>query len=323
MPAIGALALALIGAALMGFANHRGSTCLVAAVAEAAHHRRAARLLVLAEASLWALVFAAALTTLGARLPLIQGWPVSGLAVAGGILLGLGAWLNNACIFGTVVRIGSRDFHYLLTPLGFFVGVWLFGWAGLGPDAGSAPLPLLRVTPPGPPAALAIMAGLAAIHVINRGHAQLRLATIAIVACHLAITAAYGAWTYSDAIAGVARGRMVDTAASLALFAAVLAGAVAGGAREAGRTHFASGRAAACLAGGALMGMGAALVPGGNDSLLLQGLPALQPAAIAALATMVATIAVCIAIGSRLRRPPQPPRPASSASPECRDGCSP
>src|SRR5690349_14914892 len=45
------------------------------------------------------------------------------------------------------------------------------------------------------------------------------------------------------------------------------------------------------FSGGALMGAGAALIPGGNDSLVLIGLPLLQPAAGAAYVAMVSAIA--------------------------------
>ena len=46
-----------------------------------------------------------------------------------------------------------------------------------------------------------------------------------------------------------------------------------------------------CFAGGALMGWGSLLIPGGNDGLILIGMPLLWPYAWVAFATMCLTIA--------------------------------
>lgn len=45
--------------------------------------------------------------------------------------------------------------------------------------------------------------------------------------------------------------------------------------------------------GGAIMGASAALIPGGNGTLLIHGLPSLAPHAIAAYAAMVDTLFIC------------------------------
>ena len=47
-----------------------------------------------------------------------------------------------------------------------------------------------------------------------------------------------------------------------------------------------------CFLGGALMGSGSLLIPGGNDGLLLVGMPLLYPYA------WVAFVAMCVAIGT-------------------------
>lgn len=79
---------------------------------------------------------------------------------------------------------------------------------------------------------------------------------------------------------------------------ALLAGAIVGAA-SAGIYRFRSpsiGNVARHFGGGALMGAGAALIPGGNDSLVLIGLPLLQPSAAAAYIAMVGAIAVGLAV---------------------------
>jgi toxin CptA len=45
-----------------------------------------------------------------------------------------------------------------------------------------------------------------------------------------------------------------------------------------------------CLAGGALMGVGSAMIPGGNDNLILVGLPMAMPYAWQAIAAMILAI---------------------------------
>ncbi|HZD53231.1 MAG TPA: YeeE/YedE thiosulfate transporter family protein, partial [Woeseiaceae bacterium] len=76
------------------------------------------------------------------------------------------------------------------------------------------------------------------------------------------------------------------------LLAALLTGAVLG-AQRAGRFRIDRGlrRWRGHLAGGFLMGLGTALVPGGNDVLVLHGVPAMSPHALPALAGMMAGIA--------------------------------
>src|SRR5215217_7905439 len=50
------------------------------------------------------------------------GYAVSAWTVIGGALLGLGAYVNGACVFGAIARFGSGEWAYLLTPLGFYLG---------------------------------------------------------------------------------------------------------------------------------------------------------------------------------------------------------
>ena len=58
-----------------------------------------------------------------------------------------------------------------------------------------------------------------------------------------------------------------------------------------------------CLIGGAMMGIGGAMIPGGNDGLVLVGLPFLMPYALASLTTMVTVIALAIWARQRFGRP--------------------
>jgi Sulphur transport len=110
-------------AATMGFAVQRGATCTVAAVDEVLTKRRAHRLLAMLEASVWVLGAVLLAQAMGGHTNLMpDGYAVSGWSMAGAALLGLGAAVNGACVFGTIARFGSGDWSYSLTPVGFYLG---------------------------------------------------------------------------------------------------------------------------------------------------------------------------------------------------------
>jgi toxin CptA len=102
-----------------------------------------------------------------------------------------------------------------------------------------------------------------------------------------------GGWAYTDVLAELARGMAASVGARSVLAIALLAGAALGG-WTAGRfanRPIAATQLARCLAGGVLMGWGSLLLPGGNDGLILVGMPLAWPYAWLAIATMCATIA--------------------------------
>lgn len=117
-----AFALAVVLAALMGFAIQRGATCTVVAVYEWVSKRRVTRLVSMLEASL----------LVAAGLLIAQGWgwlgdvppgfAVSWATIAGSMLLGIGAFINQGCVFGAIARLGSGELVYLISPVGFYVG---------------------------------------------------------------------------------------------------------------------------------------------------------------------------------------------------------
>ena len=129
-----AFLVAALCAGTMGFAIQRGATCTVAAVDEVVGKRRFNRLAALVEASIWVgggLALAEAFHLLG-KMP--GGYPVSYLTVLGGTLLGLGAYVNRACVFGAIARFGSGEWAYIATPVGIYVGC-LIVTSGFSPPA--------------------------------------------------------------------------------------------------------------------------------------------------------------------------------------------
>jgi toxin CptA len=305
-----AFAVAALAAATMGYAIQRGGTCTVAAVEEVLHERRAHRLAAMAEASLWVaggLALASSVGWLGNSPP---AYAVSAWTFAGGALLGLGAFVNRACVFGAIARFGSGEWAYAATPLGFYVGCLAAGGvvASMAPARLAAESPVLRF-------ALLAALGFAAfalwrmLRPLSRIVAEGRLrksiarhvwaphaATCVIGIAFLVMLPLVGRWAYTDVLADLARGMASSLAGRALLLLALLGGAVWGG-RSTGRfapMRLAPAQLARCLGGGALMGAGSLLIPGSNDGLILIGMPLLWPYAWLAFGTMCATIGVAL-----------------------------
>ena len=119
----------------------------------------------------------------------------------------------------------------------------------------------------------------------------------------------FGAWAYTDVLAELARGMSTSLLARMLLATAMLAGAALGGwtAGSFRSTRWSARQMSRCLVGGMLMGWGSLLVPGGNDGLILVGMPLGWPFAWLAFATMCATIAIAQIAGRAWQA-----RPASS-----------
>ncbi len=299
-------AVVALCAVTMGFAIQRGATCTVAAVEEVVTRQGAGRLIALVEASAWVaggLLIAHRLHWL-AQAP--TGYAVTGWTFAGAVLLGLGAFVTRACVFGAIARLGSGDWAYAATPLGFYLGC--LSMAAVFAPAAPHGLGASPVFIAAPAATAWLIMGLFAWRIATPllGHRGMlrellgrrlwspHAATIVIGLAFLVMLILAGAWAYTDVLADLANGMPHDVLARSLLLMCLLAGAIVGG-WTAGRLHFTRVRAASlarCLIGGVLMGWGSLLIPGGNDGLILVGMPLLWPYAWVAFMTM------CLTIGS-------------------------
>jgi toxin CptA len=304
-----AFLVAVLCAGIMGYAIQRGATCTVAAVDEFVRGGTFRRLRSLVEAALWVaggLVIAQTLQVLPKMPP---GYAVSSWTVVGGALLGLGAYVNRACVFGAIARFGSGEWAYLLTPLGFYLGCLTVGpiFSAAVPAKLAQASPVLRaaawlVLPFAAFAIWRVVGGWrrAANSIESRWHERLaahvwspHAATTVIGVTFVVLLLLVGGWAYTDVLAELARGMAASVGARATLALALLAGAALGG-WTAGRfrsTRLSAQQIGRCLAGGVLMGWGSLLLPGGNDGLILVGMPLAWPYAWLAFATMCATIA--------------------------------
>ncbi|QNP42173.1 YeeE/YedE family protein [Lysobacter terrestris] len=295
--------IGLAAVCLLGFATQRGGTCAVASIVELVSERRPGRLLALIEASVLVGGGLVLLSALG-LLPIIpRGYATSAATVAGGVVLGIGAFCNRSCAIGTIARIGSGQWAYLATPIGFFLG-------SLAMSRMAAPEHLagksLVLDAPGWVAivCILILALRLATHgwrAWRTGHGPLRyfwsphVATSISGVAFLVVLLTVGGWTYTETLGELARGRPFDTMRASLLLVALMAGAVLGGWTVGLRPKVpTAARTGRCLVGGGLMGIGAALIPGGSDGLVFVGMPLLWPYAWLSFASMCVTIYVAV-----------------------------
>ena len=299
------LAVAAICAALMGFAIQRGGTCLVAAIDELVSKRQASRLIALGEASLLVAAGMIAAQLLGLLPMAPKAFALTGWTVAGGAIMGLGAYVAGSCVFGAIARIGNGEGAYLLVPIGFFLGC--VAALALGMDrlphaiAPHSPVLAQALIFAGP---LALLVGWRLVRTLNaarRGDLgryvwSPHVATGVIGVTFAILLLVVGPWNYTDYLAELARRMPHGGFSRGALLAALFLGAMLGG-WTAGRIRPVLPNVsslARCLFGGFMLGFGGLLVPGANDGLILLGLPLLYPHALLALASMVVTISAAL-----------------------------
>ena len=187
------------------------------------------------------------------------GYPATLMTVTGGLLLGLGALVTRACVFGAIARLGSGDWAYALTPLGFFLGC-----ATIWPLIGK--FPAMQVASPLFGAGwllvpFAVFVGWRMVEAYRAGRSGMFAAHIwtphratAVIGIVFAISLiAIGPWAYTYALLTLAQGSSTGVAVKLVLLAALFAGALVGGwtagllqraRRRARRRSAASGRGA-------------------------------------------------------------------------------
>lgn len=314
------LGIAVLVAAFMGLAAQRGGTCTVAAVEEIVHKRRAHRFLAMFTTAIWVIALIQLARAMGQPVLMPLGFEASAMVVVGGAVLGFGAYVNRACVLGSVARLGSGDWAYLAMPVGFFFGALLFSSVlpPMAPDQLIRPSPVTAV-PVWLLVSIAVFAawqmrdisgagrvGLSRRSRLGRAfdaiwtppHATILIGTAFVVILLLVDDA----WTYTDALIRLSkRAGEGHELWRLALYLALLAGAVAGGISS-GRfsnTRPSISRVTRSFLGGLIMAAGSLLIPGSNDGLLLFGLPMLWPYAWLAFASMCSVLVVASTLAAR------------------------
>lgn len=320
---MGALLLSWVLAAVLGFAAHRGSVCTVRAVAEVLSTGRGYYLLSFAKSALWVLVAIGPAIWLGASTgSRLLGMQFSMSAVLGGFLFGIGAALNAGCAFSTLARLADGQVRMLVTLSGMgasaFTTVPALGIGAPSPPTLSAtPLVLLRPYETVLSGLLLLWAFSELVRLYRSRPGDISRHGLLFVSQYRLSTAAalmgvangmlfmlVGSWDYTGALRLVFEGGgHATTGANLVLRLFLLLGVLSGmllstWQRSGFRLDYRpSSGWTMNLAGGFLMGAGAAVVPGGNDTLILFSLPTLSAHALPAyLALLSGTASVLVAV---------------------------
>lgn len=293
-----------IAAFVLGTALARANSCTVASARRLVLEGQPDWLLGLGIAIAWA---GLTITIIGMFMPQIvvlpAQLPVTWSIFAGGVLLGIGAAINQGCFLGSVARLGRGEMVYSFTILGI----------GLAMVLSAQVLPLLSAHSPvaGDVNALRrphelVLAAVAfaplAMYGFWRWRKRRRQTVLALIVVGIAggtVFACNPDWSYSSglyrlATAGWRHNRFYEEAGAIAVLAGVLVSALTSH-RFALRCPNVIG-AVSRLAGGFLMGSGALLVPGGNDTLMLWAIPGLTWYGLIAYVVMIATISLIFLI---------------------------
>lgn len=301
---LGKLLVLVVLAAGMGLAIQRGGTCTVAAVEEIVTQRRISQLRAMLLAALWVAGLITLARAAGWSMVEPGGYRVTALTIVGGALLGLGAWINGACAFGSVARLGTGGWAYLATPLGFGLGALMLPKLfAIAPPSRLEGHSQLLDFPIAWASALAVVAIWLLLSLWRARKARTwtpAVATLVIGLCFVMILLLTGgAWTWTDTVSELARGMGVAGGTLrliliVALFGGAIASSIVAGSFKHQRLRAAT--VLRCFVGGLLMAAGSQLIPGSNDSLLLEGLPLFWPFAWLAFLSMCVTIALAIRI---------------------------
>jgi len=304
----------------MRYTSHRASLCTVAAVAavaEALEARRLARFGVFVLAVLWAMLLTVpALLFCPERFAAAAATGPLSLALPGGFLFGLGAAINRGCAFSTLQRLADADWRMLATLAGFLAGD--MPWQFWSPPA-SASLPAAAPATWLWPALIGVTVwALWELARLWRGRDSLRderdgqayspAATAILLGLGAdALYLGFGPWTYTASLHGFSGALIQDIpfppVAQLALvpilFGGMLFSAWQRGTWQGRKSSRGWGLS---LTGGTLMGIGGALIPGGNDTLLLRLIPALAPNSLYTYLMLILGVASGWLLQRRLRR---------------------
>lgn len=300
---------------LIGYSSQRSGVCMVRAVREVIERRRVHRLAGFLLAAASAMLVMAATEAFGARpFTTLIGAQPDGLAIAGGVVFGLGTRLNGHCAIGTLAALTAGQLSRLATLVAM-----VFAAIVLGPGMSHATLMLPPRTPLVSPLAgnvsLALVIGgllalVAARYIYRRiqwrqprgGWSPLVAITIIGAASGL-LFALDQHWVYTSRLAELAYGQSPVTFASAAGPVALTTGmTVATVIGSMFRLRAGNVREWATAAGGGfLMGIGATLVPGGNDTMLFTGVQLLLPNLLVAYAAFTVTVFIGLLAGRKQR----------------------
>jgi uncharacterized membrane protein YedE/YeeE len=310
--------VSLLLAGLLGFAVHRAGLCTVRSVAEIFSTHKA---------HMMAAAFKAVLWVMAVSLPILLFLPGTGLAnkgyaitfaaILGGFLFGVGAAVNGGCAFSTLGHLADGNLWMLTTLLGFCAGV--ASLSIMAPSVGPSQATTLLVVDTPRPLILAFLVFLWLLgvweifrlwrsrakgrgwrHQLFSGYYRLSTAALLLGFSGGTLYALHESWNYTNVLKQQVQSfwhlAEQPMTINLFLFLALFVGmCLSSWQRGSIRLRWKRVKAwPRHLIGGILMGIGAVLIPGGNDTLLLKSLPGLSPHAVPAVAALLAGIALTL-----------------------------
>jgi len=308
---------------IVGFALQRGNVCSVLAARQIAWTGRWSRLRGLLLASVWAFAVILPLAWFGAGpFKVSREFPPSLLPVLGGALYALGCYVNGACLFGVCSRLTAGNLSFMFAFPGMAAGATIAEIfrvsplpSQLSPTAAAQPNDVLLALWLGAMAFLAVMAvrlvrshwraGITLGNILRQSRWRSSMAATFIGVMGGILYATDVPWIYPALVkrmgfymAGLRPNFPLETVVgSACLFLGGIAAASYHGRFVLSPPHWL--RSIQALVGGAIMGFAWALVPGGNDAMVLYLVPSLAIHGLIAYAAMLTTL---IGIESLKRR---------------------
>lgn len=289
----------------LGFALARANSCTVASTRRLVIHRRADWLLGLFVAISWAgmtLLSLAWLSPSSFNFP--AALPIGGKLVTGSFVLGIGALLNQGCFLGSVSQLGRGNLRYLLTLVGMGAALRVFDDSDFANRTATGRSPaeaLLAVKITWFSCIAVLVFGIMIIYgarTFARRPTGPMAALVAVGIFGAAIYILNPGWSYMSLIDRTVHGQFLSIwSAEIAVMALFAGSILSSMLRSRFELVWPSPRTAvASLMGGFLLGAGARLIPGGNDTLMLWSIPGLAGYGLVAYLLMIATIAALLIV---------------------------
>jgi len=318
---MGVMIISLGFAFVLGFSAHRAGVCTVAAVNEVFTSKSARLFASFIKVVLWVLLVNVIarwwwpdLVKEGAR------YQLTPFVFVGGFLFGVGAGINGGCAFSTISKIAQGEVHVAFTLPAFVAGAYLFAtlagdfeifrvisdqektkeflnyivvglllWAGYE---------LVRIVRPFISKELSYKSILSRRYRLSSGAALIGISSGLLYLMH-------GRWAYSSAVLNYfspsSAGSPLDGTVAACLFLALFSGAITSAlTNKHFNFSFAGDKWHRNIVGGFLMGVGAAMVPGGNGKLILHDIPDLSVNAFFAYLFMIIGIAITVMLQKKL-----------------------
>ncbi|MGF1703957.1 YeeE/YedE family protein [Photobacterium makurazakiensis] len=233
----------------------------------------------------------------------IDRYQISFHFILGGFMFGFGAAINKGCSISTISKLAKGHYHMLLTVMG-----WLIGWFTL--TSMSLNLEYNKIQATTSPSllhlALLLIVGFILFYRVNSAKRPLLLGIIFFGITASILTYLVPNWSPSQLLKDISAATLHmqegkwPSIQRFLIITGLIVGMAAGAKKRLSITQFEIrfNQLVTHLIAGIIMGVGASLALGGNDSQLLIALPAISPAG----AITVLFIVLGIASGMMLRK---------------------